>query len=132
MNVVVKLLAIATLSLASSCSYSLKFILYNNATTDITVWKEGNKSSVTVAPGTSKEFERLPVALTLDFGQDGMEYSLVDVQFGAFISDGRVNLQAENDAKLYVVPIEATFPVKEFPPQPRGFPLSPVKQADLT
>jgi hypothetical protein len=127
-----RFLAATSLALVSSCSYPLKIVLYNNTTTDIVVLNEGKAPSVTVAPGAAKELERLPVAFALDFGQEAMEYSLVEVWPGSFLVDGRIKLQAENDAKLYIVPHDATFPVKTLPRQPEGFPLSPVKQADLT
>lgn len=127
-----RLLAIATLALSSSCSYALKIVLYNNTTTGIVVRKEGRNSSVTLAPGTAQEFARVPVALSLEFGREAMEYRLVEIQPGPFLVEGRIKLQAENSAKLYIVPADASFPVKDLPPQPHGFPLSPVKSADLT
>jgi len=114
-----------------SCSKGLRVVLYNNTPVDLVVHAEPDKILANIGPGESAEFY-FQESQWIDFGMIAHRYENKGFRWTGFVHEDTVKVQAENDGRLYLVPFDASFPVKTFPEQPAGFPLVPVKKVDLT
>lgn len=71
----------------------------------------------------------------IDFGQKARKFEPQRLNYEAFAYGWRkdtIKVQAQPDGKIWLVPADATFPVKSFPAQPEGFPIEAAEVVDLT
>ena len=107
-------------------------LLYNNSKVDLEVWNEPAKSSVRIAPAAAAEVAFYGEQW-IHFGMIAHRYQIPDQVLKALGTVAQPQkLQVERDGRLYLVPRDASFPVKRLPVQPPGFPLVPEKKVDLT
>ena len=124
-------LVIVLAAASASCSKGLRVVLYNDTPVDLVVHAEPDKVLANIGPGESAEVY-FQESQWIDFGMIAHLYENKGFRTTGFVHEDTVKVQAENDGRLYLVPFDASFPVKAFPQQPPGFPLEPVKKVDLT
>ena len=104
-------------------------VIYNNTLVDLEV-EVASDRYVEVLPGTSRDVQ-FRTSQWINFGMMAHRFELsADVE--VTLRTVRVQLQAEADGKLYLVPGSAAFPASPLPSQPHGFPLEPKEVVDLT
>lgn len=116
---------------SSSCSTRLLVVLYNNTRVDLAVHAEPNRILASIGPGQTAEVY-FQESQWIDFGMIAHRYDIPDFKSTGFVHKSKVRIQAEVDGRLYLVPHNAPFPVKDFPQQPAGFPLASAEKVDLT
>jgi len=105
--------------------------LVNGSGTDIMVETPKHEPLVELLPNETKavSFRQLR---WLRFGQEAYAYNVAPIEQHARRRAKPLVLQAHTDGKLYLLPPRTTGVQPRLPPQPRGFPISPIKKVDLT
>lgn len=116
---------------STSCSMRLLVVLYNNTRVDLAVHADPTRILANIGPGQTAEVY-FQEAQWIDFGMIAHRYDIPSFKTTSFVHESKVKVQAEVDGRLYLVPYNAPFPVKDFPQQPAGFPLVPAERVDLT
>jgi hypothetical protein len=113
---------------AGEVAESIPVLLHNNAIVDLCV-QTSPRQCTRIAPG-----ESMPVFFRkqqwVDFGMIARLYEWPAQSSGS--GGSVIEVQAENDGRLYVVPSGTKLPAQPLPEQPTGFPLAPRDIADLT
>jgi len=135
------LFVVICFTLLQSCTLSVSCLIYNNSGVDIIVTgfdvERMGESKVfrrALKPGKTVRIEKWdwhPISIN----KGGIVYKYDDrhgvpyeytgfVGFGPF-TKRQFKAQIEPNMKIYLIPINSSFPASEFPAQPDGFPLCP-------
>ncbi len=107
--------------------------IYNNTTVDLCI--HGSKQKQQCVPPGQAARASMSSEQWIDFGMEAHQYKLSLKALArppADRSQPLLKLQAEPDGFLYFVPPQTNFPARPLGTQPPGYPLKPVKVADLT
>jgi hypothetical protein len=119
--------------LGTGCSRGLQIMLFNNTSVDLTVQVDKSKTK-TIGPGQTLVFYWQEPQY-IDFGAVGYAYeNRSSFRISGFYDAEKdvVRVQAENDGRLYLVPVNSALPLQELSRQPAGYPLAPTGKIDLT
>jgi len=123
--------AVAVMTIAA-CTRAPYLIVFNRTEVPLTIQRTPPyESDVTIAPGSALRV-RFPDSMELTVTAGGVTWRYA-VRFpprelARWSTLGRPEFQAqvEPNGHVYVLPPDATPPMRELPPQPPGFPLTPL------
>ena len=123
--------AAAVMTIAA-CTRAPYLIVLNRSELPLTIQRTPPyESDVTIAPGSAQRV-RFPDAmeLTVKAGAATWRYAVrfPPRELARWSKLGRAEflVQVEPDGRIYVLPPDATPPMRELPAQPEGFPLAPL------
>ena len=116
----------------TACTRAPHLVLFNRTGVPLTIQRTPPyESDVTIAPGAVQR-ARFPdsMQLTVVAGAARWRYAVRfpprEMARWSKLGTPEFQLQVEPDGRVYVLPPTVQLPVNEFPPQPPGFPLSPI------
>jgi|GEM_PF-6010337 len=127
-----KYLLASTLLLATTVAWAseLPVVLHNAGLTDVVVEDQHKSPTAELLPGQSARvtFAQLQ---WLRLGQEVYRFDVTPL-FRLKKNGHPPDIQIRSDGKLYLMPSELTYTGKKPPPQPKGFPIKPLKKVDIT
>jgi len=122
--------AVAVMTIAA-CTRAPYLIVFNRTEVPLTIQRTPPyESDVTIAPGSALRV-RFPDAmeLTVTAGAATWRYAVRfpprELARWSTLGTPEFQVQVEPSGRVYVLPPGATPPMRELPPQPPGFPLTP-------
>ena len=116
----------------ASCTRAPHLLVFNRTGVPLTVQRTPPyETDVTIAPDAAQR-ARFPdsMQLTVVAGAATWRYAVRfpprEMARWSKLGTPEFQLQVEADGRVYVLPPTVQLPVNEFPPQPPGFPLSPI------
>ena len=120
-----------TTSFLASCSVATFIVLYNHSGQDLVIVADEKTYQVAKDSILTLQYPQ-HAAMSISGDNAVWEYTAMYIQreyAKEYIQRGflryEVNFQVEPNGLIYIVKPEVTRPVREFPPQPPGFPLTP-------
>lgn len=116
----------------AACTRAPHLVLFNRTGVPLTIQRTPPyETDVTIAPDAAQR-ARFPdsMQLTVVVGAATWRYAVRfpprEMARWSKLGTPEFQLQVEADGRVYVLPPTVHLPVNEFPPQPPGFPLSPI------